>query len=326
MTRALGGSNLIPRVINTNILVCTIIGTDCDMGSMGHRPNYFQHGTGTNGVSYIYDLELHEAASCGNVKRAREAVARNKGLLSHKDSQGNIPLHRAMENGHKETALFLVQVHPLGSYALNNSNISPLYLAAYRKDLELVKAMFCELNKDDKVLDNLKKGKSVVDVAITYKNQDLLQLILKSQRELIKCPNEDGLTPLSYAAFNGNLDIVRYLLKKFPNSISYRNNDNSNPFHKAGLGGYVEVLKELYSNSKTREFLLAGDHHGRTVLHLAAKERGNKLRHVVSYLLSLKEGKDLIKKKDENQLTPLELAKKNSNHEVEELIKEIKLQ
>ncbi|XP_021730060.1 alpha-latroinsectotoxin-Lt1a-like [Chenopodium quinoa] len=320
MTRALGGSNLIPRLINTNILVCTVIGTDYDMSSRV-RANYFQHGIGTNGVSNIYDLELHKAASCGNTKRAREVVGTNKGLLSHKDSHGDIPLHLAVKNGHKETALFLVNEYPPGSYALNHSKISPLHHAVRRKDLDLVKAVFCELVKDANVLDNLKKGKSIVDVAIADKNQEMLQIILKYQRELIKCPNEDGLTPLSFAAFSGNLEIVRYLLKNFPNSISYLNNDKSNAFHKAGLGGYVEVLKELYSNSKTREFLLAGDNHRRTVLHIAAKERGNKLRHVVSYLLSLEEGKDLIKMKDENLITPLELAKKCSNHEVEELIK-----
>ncbi|XP_021717948.1 ankyrin-1-like [Chenopodium quinoa] len=300
------------------------------MSSRGHRAIYVQHGIGTNsGVSYRYHLELHEAASCGNIKRAQVAVARNKGLLSHKDSQGSIPLHLAVENGHKETALFLVNEYPPGSYALNHSKSSPLYLAVYRKDLDLVQAMFCELVKDDKVLDNLKKGKSIVDVAIANKNQEMLEIILKYQRELIKCPNEDGLTPLSYAAFNGNLDIVRYLLKIIPNSISYRNNDNSNPFHKAGLGGHVEVLMELYSkisNSKTRCLLLAEDNHRRTVLHLTAKERGNKLRRVGSYLLSLKEGKDLIKMKDESLLTPLELAKKSSNHEVAELIKGIKPQ
>uniref|UniRef100_A0A803KVY7 Uncharacterized protein n=2 Tax=Chenopodium quinoa TaxID=63459 RepID=A0A803KVY7_CHEQI len=314
------GSNLVPREINTNILVYAIT-IDVEMGAGRYQTNNFQHGIRTN---VIDDLELHTAARCGNTKGAQEAVGKNKGLLCHKDSQGDIPLHLAVENGHMELAFFLVKEHPQGSYALNHSKISPLYLVVCRKDLDLVKDMFCRLAKDDKALDNLKKGKSIVHVAIADNNKEMLHTIFKYQRELIKCTNEDGLTPLSDASLNGNLDIVRYLLKKFPNSISYPNDDKSNPFHKAGLGGHVEVLKELYSNSITRGLLLAGDHRGRTVLHLAAKERDNKLRDVVSYLLNLKEGKDLIKKKDENFRTPGDLAKMSSNNQVEQLIKGIK--
>ncbi|XP_010680898.2 protein ACCELERATED CELL DEATH 6 [Beta vulgaris subsp. vulgaris] len=312
------GNSLIPRVIVTNITVYAI-STDIWMNSRRHPTNNLQHGLRVNEV--ITDMDLHTASSHGSVIEVQEVVHRKEELLWCKDSQQNLPLHLAVMNGNKEVACYLIRKYPQASYALNCLNMSPLYLAVvhHSKDLDLVDNMFRELVRDDHVVDHLSRGKSIVRAAIKDNSQEMLQTILKYQPELIKSRDEEGLTPLSYAAFNGYVDTVYYFLKKFEKSINYPNEDKSYPIHKACLGGQVDILKMFHS--KIPESLLSVDHHGRTVLHLAAKERGNKLKHIVSYLLSLSHGKVLMKKKDENGFTCLELARNSRNHEVEEVIR-----
>ncbi|XP_010680901.3 protein ACCELERATED CELL DEATH 6 [Beta vulgaris subsp. vulgaris] len=319
------GSTLIPRVTFTNILVYPIT-TDILMDSQSHRrrTNNTQHDNRTR--ADIIDMELHTAATRGSITEARKVVHRKRELLWREDSERNLPLHLAVQNGHKEVAVYLVTEYPQASYALNNLNVSPLYLAVVHrpKDLDLVESMFRELrnnSRNDNILENLRRGKSIVHAAIKDQDQGMLQTILKHQPALIKSPDiEEGLTPLSYAAFNGFVETVGYILEKFPETLrNNRNQDNSYPIHTACLGGQVEILKMFYSELPKAVF--DTDSQGRTVLHLAAKERGNRLKHVVSYLVSLPEGKELMKKKDENEFTPLDLAKRNKNREVEEVIK-----
>jgi ankyrin repeat protein len=112
--------------------------------------------------------------------------------------------------------------------------------------------------------------------------------------------------------------MIGFLLKSFPESKKYPNTDKTYPIHKACLGGDVNVLREFYNNFPKSVSIV--DRQGQTVLHLAAKERGNKLKEVVIYLLSLPEGKKLINMKDENGNVPLDLAKSSNNHEVERVI------
>uniref|UniRef100_A0A803L822 Uncharacterized protein n=2 Tax=Chenopodium quinoa TaxID=63459 RepID=A0A803L822_CHEQI len=157
-----------------------------------------------------------------------------------------------------------------------------------------------------------------VRAAIANQNQEMLATILESQPDLIKSFDEEGLTPLSYAASKGIVEIVLYFLENFPKTTYLRNKDKSYPIHKACLGGHVRVLEKFHSKFPTS--LNSVDNHGRTILHIAAKERGNKLKHVVVYLLTLREGRELISKKDENYCTPLDLARSSRNGEVEELI------
>ncbi|XP_021729889.1 protein ACCELERATED CELL DEATH 6-like [Chenopodium quinoa] len=157
-----------------------------------------------------------------------------------------------------------------------------------------------------------------VRAAIANQNQEMLKTILEAQPDLIMSTDEEGLTPLSYAASKGFDDMVLYFLENFPKTTYIRSKDKSYPIHKACLGGHVRVLEEFYSKFPTS--LSSVDNNARTILHVAAKERGNKLKNVVAYLLTLREGRELINKKDENRCTPLDLARSNRNGEVEELI------
>ncbi|XP_057529960.1 protein ACCELERATED CELL DEATH 6-like [Amaranthus tricolor] len=316
------GKTLISRIIINNIFVYRPIrSNDVHIDSKRRRSNNIIRRASSCENN---DMELHNAASNGNLKRTHEAVCRKRELLWKMDSStGNIPFHLAVINGHKEVASYLVMEYPQGSYTINYSKISPLYLAVrhfpQQYYLELIESMLHKLGRDDGLVSYLQQGKSIIREAIQNNNQEILKTIVKYGPDLMKHCDEEDLTPLSYAASNGLVNMVGFILERYLKSIKYQNKDKSYPIHKACLGGHIDILKMFYS--KCPNSLLYEDQRGRTVMHLSAKQRCNKLKIVVNYLLTTKEGMFLLNKKDENGCTPLDLAISNGNNEVQIIIK-----
>ncbi|CAO2830250.1 unnamed protein product [Amaranthus hypochondriacus] len=317
------GKTLIPRTIITNIFVYRPIRLNDVHIDLKRRcsNNIIRQASS---CEHHDDMELHNAASNGNLIRAQEAVCRNRELLWKMDSlTGNIALHVAVINGHKEVASYLVKEYPQGCCTINYSKVSPLYLAVrhfpQQYYLELIESMLHKLGRDDGLVRYLQQGKSIIRAAIQNNNQELLKTIVKYEPNLMKYCDEEDLTPLSYAASNGLVNMVGFILERYPTSIKYQNKDKSYPIHKACLGGHLEILKMFYS--KCPNSLLYEDQRGRTVMHLSTRQRCNKLKMVVNYLLTTKEGMFLLNKKDENGCTPLDLAISSGNNEVQILIK-----
>lgn len=286
----------------------------------------FQHGTrAINNVNrQISDSDLHEAARSGSLSKAQEAVSANRELLRRQNAQGNLPLHLAVEGGHKMVAMYLVGEYPQGSYVLNAERSSPLYLAVEGRHSELVDFVFRKLASDPDLISKIKKGKSIVHAAILNHSQEMLQMIRKHQPELIiKGRDAEGRTPLSCAAYYGFADMVEYLLKAFPESKSEldEDKDRSHAVHKACLRGHIEVLKVFHACFP--KSFSAVDRYGQTILHVAAKEPKDKLKEVVSYLVGLQGiGKDLLSIEDENGCIPLDLALSSKNHQIVEILRQ----
>ncbi|KAL9241763.1 hypothetical protein vseg_015831 [Gypsophila vaccaria] len=310
----LGVSTLIPRAVTNNIRVFTIH-TDIRMNVSQRQQSRVVYQSNTANTCTINNYnnsdELHVATCSGNVTRVQEVVNLKKELMWCMDSQGNIPLHVAIEKGHIEVAMYLVREFPKGSYALNHFEKSPIYLAVAKGYKNLVESMLEHLVGDSKVIDTLRKDKSIF-AAITSKSLEMAQIMLKHQPKLIKSTNDEGWTPLSYAAYTGVVDIVDFILETCPGSVL---KDSSYPIHKACLGGHVHVLQKFESHC-TLKVMTKPDQNGLNILHHAARAPQNKLKHVVSYLLSSRFGRNLINMKDETNRTPYDLARYSQNHEV----------
>ncbi|GAB2279546.1 hypothetical protein Dimus_014189 [Dionaea muscipula] len=123
--------------------------------------------------------------------------------------------------------------------------------------------------------------------------------------------DEEGRTPLAYAAFIGHLDSVRYFLDKFSDYVyeadctTYEGDhlDGSFPIHRAAQGGHVLVMKEfLYRFPNMRNLL---NNQGHSILHMASKSGK---ADMVSYLLKMQDTDRLINLRDKDGHTPLHLA------------------
>ncbi|GAB2279540.1 hypothetical protein Dimus_014186 [Dionaea muscipula] len=225
-------------------------------------------------------------------------------MVTEVNRDGDTALHVALKNHNEEMAAYLVDKYPSTSYYANHSKVSPLYLAIKASYWELVQSMFARkpIGEED-VKNHLLQGKSVVHAAISVRNADLLATMLNSQPALMDTYDEEGRTPLAYAAFIGHLDSVRYLLDKFPDYVYKVYTHDSFPIHEAARGGHVLVMEEFVSRFPSTRNLLNG--HGQSILHMASR-RGK--ADMVSYLLKMQDIDGSINLTDEFGATPLHLA------------------
>lgn len=130
--------------------------------------------------------------------------------------------------------------------------------------------------------------------------------MMNQRTELIYLRDEEGGTPLHYAAITGFVKGVRVLLNTPIPTALERNSKGHLPIYLACKWGHVKVLKELLKNRNCPKYsgsLL--NQKGQSILHIATK---NGRDNVLNYLLKRKNVDINAKDKDGN--TPLHLAAK----------------
>ncbi|XP_054781911.1 protein ACCELERATED CELL DEATH 6-like [Prosopis cineraria] len=138
-----------------------------------------------------------------------------------------------------------------------------------------------------------------------------LKEIVFKKEELMFVTDENGNTPLHYAAFTGYAEGAHELLKKSTLVAFQRNSKGNLPIHVACGKGHVQVVEEsLRVQGPCTSFWLNNE--GRNILHIASMRGQNKM---VKYLLKHpKINSKTVNEKDLlNGDTPLHLASKNLN-------------
>lgn len=143
---------------------------------------------------------------------------------------------------------------------------------------------------------------------------DILTAILESDSDLIDSRDEDGLTPLSFAASIGYDIGVNHMLTRFASStqLAYiKNEDGSFPIHSACSASCTSSLKVILKHHPDTIEMLNSQ--GQNVLHVAAKS-GN--AGAAGYLFRKADIKRLINEQDVEGNTPLHLASINSHPKI----------
>ena len=115
--------------------------------------------------------------------------------------------------------------------------------------------------------------------------------------------DNEGMSPLSYAASIGYLDGVRYLLTKSTDCNYESDRNGFFPIHTASSKGHIEVIQAFLQQCPDSIELL--NDQGQNILHVAAMSGKAK---VVSKMLKMPELVMLINEKDEAGNTCLHLA------------------
>uniref|UniRef100_A0A7C9CZN9 Uncharacterized protein n=1 Tax=Opuntia streptacantha TaxID=393608 RepID=A0A7C9CZN9_OPUST len=149
--------------------------------------------------------------------------------------------------------------------------------------------------------------------------RELTRLPEPKRRKRLKLRDANKQTPLSCAASNNCVNVVKYLVKEleklgesiFSADMKDGDAEKSHPIHRACIEGHLDVVKILCSHCvdlKLRPNLsmFAPNHHGQTILHLAA-ENGHV--NICKYLLTLPGCQVQKGAKDKNGLTPGDLAR-----------------
>ncbi|KAI4331953.1 hypothetical protein L6164_016897 [Bauhinia variegata] len=225
---------------------------------------------------------------------------------------GNTPLHDAVESNAYEVVDCLYFKDSLASHIPNKSGKSPMYLAVLASDDKICSRL---LQSPFQVDTQRFQGDSPLHAVILEKKSSvstLISKILKERPELMYLKNENGDTPLHFAASKGNLEAVETFLKENSSANSATNTNGYLPIHVACQNGKLEILKKFLQ--KFPELAFALTMKGQNILHVAAKNGHNKL---VKYILSESNfGDHLLNKQDNNGNTPLHLASKDLQLEV----------
>eukprot|EP00051_Salpingoeca_urceolata_P031484 m.11770 g.11770 ORF g.11770 m.11770 type:complete len:1113 (+) comp4095_c0_seq1:185-3523(+) len=126
--------------------------------------------------------------------------------------------------------------------------------------------------------------------------------------------DEDGMTPLMYAARHNHVQVVDELLKQGAR-VDVRGDDGLLPLHLAAKHGHDKVLSIIlhYQDEKGVVSLVSrGDDYGTTAVHYAVSRTSPSHLACLDILLAAVESPDLL---DESQMTPLHTAAAAGNVE-----------
>ncbi|GAB4837329.1 hypothetical protein Ancab_039578 [Ancistrocladus abbreviatus] len=298
----------------------------------------------------VEETELHIAASAGHVQNILQILHRNVDLIAGEDSKGDLPLHEAaragqlevvmtltlfmtryvkpelsigmankegntalhlaIQNGHEKVSWYLIRSLPETSQSLNKEGISPLYLAIEARFQDLVRYIFSKISFGN-YLDRTSPKKSVIHAVIRTQDSVILKIVLRKLRPMVNSFDEEGQTPLSYAAYIGYLDGVIFILDEYPTRAFHCDKDGSYPIHKASSRDHVEIVQQFLLHFPETIDLL--NRHDQNILHVAAMSGSTK---TISYLLKTQGIKKLMDTRDKDGNTALHLATMNDHLDV----------
>ncbi|XP_017974606.1 PREDICTED: protein ACCELERATED CELL DEATH 6 [Theobroma cacao] len=205
------------------------------------------------------EIPLHIAARFGKVNIVelliKHAKAEHRGLeneiepakqmLRMTDNEKNTALHKAVRYGHVEVVHALIQEDPDFSYSVNKSGEIPLYIAARRGYDRLVRMILdrCESSNHDGPC-----GRTALHAAVMSFDIKSTGEILKKRKNLRKAADENGQTPLHYAAHFGYDRIVKLLLE-WPLSAAYIiDKEKMTPLLMAARQGSYRTMREIINH------------------------------------------------------------------------------
>jgi ankyrin repeat protein len=283
-------------------------------------------GAALKAVNEQGSTPLHLAAAGGH-EEIVELLLLHGAPINSRRSYGNTPLHYAVINGHQGVVdLLLAKGAEVG--CLNNRGSSVLHFSASRGHQSLVEK-FLAMGMDANISQNdgntalhfaathghegvcntlldcganpdakNSLGNSALHCAASSGNMDIVSLLVEKGQADIALQQNNGCTPLHFAAKEGNGDTVHYLCGVGA-PIDATDEQNQSALHYSCLGGHAEVTTYLIDEGASVE---GRSENGSTPLHGAAQ-----LGHPTIVRKLVERGAD-VKAVDEEGHTPLHCA------------------
>ncbi|KAI3846265.1 hypothetical protein MKW92_026198 [Papaver armeniacum] len=236
-------------------------------------------------------------------------------LVRLTNNKKDTALHEALRNSsYGEVVKMLAEADPSFEYCANDAGETPLHLAV----------QYGEYFQVNFILNNLPTptcsspgGRTVLHNAILYHVDsglmDMVNVLLKNKRHLVREVDRDGRSALHYAAYDSNVELAIKLLDVDPSAGYIKDKDGMTALHHAAGGNDNATLyrrsDKFIENVIRRcpdcwELL---DSKGRNFLHVAAK---NRRFSAIKYVFDLKSNymaNNLISGRDEHGNTPWDL-------------------
>ncbi|PPD77117.1 hypothetical protein GOBAR_DD25943 [Gossypium barbadense] len=148
--------------------------------------------------------------SCSKARDGDLEMPRMKGSV---DQESNTALHEAARCGNVEVVKALLEFEDPGfPYPANKKQETPLYIAARRRGSGRLLTLL--LDKFTSTAHGGPHGRTALHAAVMAGDAEAIRVISKKKGNLTKERDEDGHTPLHYAAHLGCKSVVEELLKR----------------------------------------------------------------------------------------------------------------
>lgn len=248
--------------------------------------------------SVVFTDEIHNAARNGDLKRVRELLNINPGLLNEKDTKGFTPVHCAVVGDKREVVSFFID-KGADLNAKNKNGLSPLFTALDRGRNSIAVLLIkngADLNFKGYLNRNL------LHMAARSGNVNIAGLFLDKG---IDVNSEDGrgFTPLDLAFTAAQESAARLLLERGGrlNAIKPGNDEYQNHMNDMLNRGKSVILKMMLELGDKVTFK---DYKGRTLMHKAAASGQTDIVNIL-----IQKGLD-VNKKDDTGKTPVYYAGK----------------
>lgn len=179
-----------------------------------------------------------DAVRDGNLPRAKQLLAENRGLLNQKDAQfGATPLHWAALKGHADVVEYLVS-QGADVQATNNNGETPLKVAERAKRNSVIPLL--QSGHATAAAD----GGAVIEAAKRGDLAALRGLVANNPRLVGEKDPQFGATALHWAALRGHAEVVEFLLAQGAD-VRAKNGAGETALQVAQRAGRTEVVRIL---------------------------------------------------------------------------------
>ena len=189
---------------------------------------------------------LHKAGmQKGNEHIVEYLISKGANLYAKLKDDGTIPLHWAVMKGNTEVVKLLLQKGGLLQLEICDFNKNtPLIMAAKGGHLEIVKLL---LTSGAQINEKNQKNQNPLHYAVICGHFEIVKLLLVKGVDL-NARNNTGAIPLQMGIHYNRVEIVKFLLQNSrPEDLEVKDNDGNTPMHWAALHGQKSILLILIS-------------------------------------------------------------------------------
>lgn len=223
--------------------------------------------------NYISDGTIHLAASNGHLDFLRKVLAL-PGANAHvnrPNRSGVTPLHYAARNGHVDVVRALLDVETINLNCQDKEGLTPLHCAADEGRVEIV-GMLLAVKGISPNIGTIDGSVAPLVWAVNQHYTDVVKLFLQNSDVLanINVPDSDGVAILHHAAYAGNTDVGELLLNVPGIDVNSAQDQGWTPLHWAAFGGEKEFVQLLLRYNIDVSLV---DNEGRTAIDVARENR-----------------------------------------------------
>ncbi|XVE67379.1 hypothetical protein DITRI_Ditri08aG0155500 [Diplodiscus trichospermus] len=233
--------------------------SEIEVVSSGSEPKTQQQ----NPTQQIAIVDVFSASVCGDFDKLRKFVEEDGASLTKPDGNGYYALQWAALNNYADIVHYIIE-HGGNVNATDNNKQTALHWAAVRGSTAAADVL---LQNGARVEAADVSGYRAVHFAAQYGQTAFLNHIVAKYHADYDAPDNDGRSPLHWAAYKGYADTIRLLLFRDA-SQGRQDKDGCTPLHWAALRGNAEACTVLVHAGAKQE-LAVKDNAGLTPVHLA---------------------------------------------------------